>query len=467
MWIKLQRWAAWVADREIWPLAAGVALATFSETAPSLGSALSQHPVGAVLRFAPSAVGLGLLAALWPVRWLARGRPTVRTPLDLPALLLLLTVPVTFFITRDPPATWVAASRLLAGLALAYGLANWARSPAHLSLLALGLVGLALGLALYALVSVSRPFGSDMSFIPESVYDPVPLLVADTVNPNMMAGALVMALPFPLAMLTLASPAELPSVSGAVPAAAAWVLNGRWFRRLWSGTAALLVVAVLVLTKSRGGWIAGAAAVYVLLLGRWPRLRWLLPVAPLGLGALAWRLGPRALLDALSSEGALSGWEGRAEIWSRAIYAVQDFPFTGTGAGTFDRVAGILYPFFLYGPDAQVNHAHNLLLQVAVDLGIPGLIAFLAILLLAFASALYGAHYYRRAGQRALDALAWACVASLAGMCVHGLVDATTWTVGRGAFVPWAVIGTAVALARRPGSDALPSPPAQEMEKRD
>jgi putative inorganic carbon (HCO3(-)) transporter len=447
MWVKLKSWATWVADREIWPLALGVALATFTA------------------RWAPW--GLALLAALWPVRWLARGRPTVRTPLDLPACLLVLTVPVSFYITRDPPATFVAVSRLLAGLALAYGLVNWTRGQAHLSLLALGLAGLALGLALYALVSVSRPSGADMSFIPDAVYEPVPLLVEDTVNPNMMAGALVMALPFPLALLVLASPGALPPVSGAVPAAVAWVLDGRWFRRLWFVTAALLVVALLVLTKSRGGWIAGGVVVYVLLLRRWPRLLWLLPVALLGVGLLAWQLGPLALLDALSSGGVPSGWESRAEVWSRAIYAVRDFPFTGTGAGTFGPVTGILYPFFLFGPGAKVTHAHNLLLQVAVDLGIPGLVAFLALLLLAFASALYAARSYRRAGKRALDALAWASLASLAGMLVHGMVDAPTWTVGRGAFVPWAVIGTAVALARRPGSDAGAPMPGQGTEKRD
>ena len=38
--------------------------------------------------------------------------------------------------------------------------------------------------------------------------------------------------------------------------------------------------------------------------------------------------------------------------------------------------------------------------------------------------------------------------ASLVGMVVHGMVDATTWIVGRGAFVPWMVIGAIQALHR-------------------
>jgi putative inorganic carbon (HCO3(-)) transporter len=434
VWPRCRSIAAWIADREIWPLGAGVALATF------------------IPRWAPW--GLGLLAALWGLRWLGRGRPTVRTPVDWPTGLLVLTVPLTLWATTDLEVTFVAVGRLLAGLALAYGLANWARSGAHVSLLAVGLAGVALGLALYASISVMRPSAREATFLPEDVYEQVPILVEDTVNPNMMAGALVMALPFPLAML-LVSPDGLPPVSRAVLPAVGWVLDGRWFRRAWFAVAALATAVVLVLTKSRGGWIAGGATALVLL-GRQRRaFLWLVPPALLGLGLLAWRVGPSALLDAVGLEAGVPGWEARVEIWSRAIYMVQDFPFTGVGANTFGAVADVLYPFFLLGPDAGIPHAHNLLLQVAVDLGIPGLVAFLAILLLSLWCALDSARFYRRGGERALAALAWASLASLVGMLVHGLVDATTWTVGRGAFVPWAVIGTILALARRPGVRAV------------
>ena len=86
------------------------------------------------------------------------------------------------------------------------------------------------------------------------------------------------------------------------------------------------------------------------------------------------------ILEIAFSSGTISGWDGRREIWSRAIYMIQDFPFTGIGMGSFGEVADALYPFFSYSPGA-ILHAHNLFLQIAVDLGIPGLIAWLAILL--------------------------------------------------------------------------------------
>jgi putative inorganic carbon (HCO3(-)) transporter len=95
-----------------------------------------------------------------------------------------------------------------------------------------------------------------------------------------------------------------------------------------------------------------------------------------------------------------------------------------------------------------VEHAHNLFLQVAVDLGLPGLIAFLALLGLALWCAWDAARRYRQAGERGLAVLSWAGFAGLVAMGVHGTVDATTWIVSRGAFVPWAVIGAVLALHR-------------------
>jgi putative inorganic carbon (hco3(-)) transporter len=218
------------------------------------------------------------------------------------------------------------------------------------------------------------------------------------------------------------------------------VLGRRWFARAWFGLSAAVSAAVLVLTQSRGAWIGTAAAVGILLLCRWKRLAWLAPLALLGVGWVGWRAVPPLV------EEAPSGQMGRIELWSRAIYLIQDMPLTGIGAGTFERMADTQFPFFLHG--SWVEHVHNLFLQVAVDLGLPGLVAYLALLLLALWCALDAARRCRQAGESALAALAWAGLAALVAMCVHGMVDATTWIVGRGAFVPWAVIGAILAVHR-------------------
>jgi putative inorganic carbon (hco3(-)) transporter len=76
--------------------------------------------------------------------------------------------------------------------------------------------------------------------------------------------------------------------------------------------------------------------------------------------------------------------DGRVEVWSRAIYGIEDFPLTGMGLNTFRHVLPVLYPLFSIGPEVDLGHAHNEFLQAALDLGLPGLIAFIALYLGAF-----------------------------------------------------------------------------------
>jgi putative inorganic carbon (hco3(-)) transporter len=125
--------------------------------------------------------------------------------------------------------------------------------------------------------------------------------------------------------------------------------------------------------------------------------------------------------------------------------------------GTFRQVANAMYPFFLAGPDADIPHAHNLFLQVAVDLGLPGLIAWLAIFLLVCVGAW---RVYRRGRRGAYPAspplplspspplyiagLGAGLLASQIALAVHGLTDAATWGT-RPALIVWAVWGLAMA----------------------
>jgi len=410
----VRRAAAHFAEHEVWFAGAGALLASQSA------------------RWAWA--GLALCALCWAARWIGRGCPTVRTPIDGPAALLLCTVPVTLAVTPDWATTWAQVARLLAGLALAYAIANWARGPAHLELLAMALAGAGLLAALASPFAVEWGAGKAL-LVPGGLYAHLPTLLEDAVHPNMMAGALTVLLPVPLAVLIGAPGDRTWVATGATP-------TGRWARQALFLLAATAMTAALVLTGSRGALVASAAAVCILLVRRWPRLLWAIPVAALALALWAWQGDVPGLLEGLGGAGDLASWEGRLEVWSRAIALIEDAPWTGVGAGTFARVVGRLYPFFLAGPDAEIPHAHNLLLQVGVDLGVPGLVAYLAVVIVAFGCAI------EARGRPGTGTLSWAGIAALSGMLIHGTVDATTWIVGRGAIVPWAVIGMLVALAR-------------------
>ncbi|MCX6035353.1 MAG: O-antigen ligase family protein, partial [Chloroflexi bacterium] len=159
--------------------------------------------------------------------------------------------------------------------------------------------------------------------------------------------------------------------------------------------ATFFVAAVFLLCQSRGGYIGLALTLPVLLLiALPPRWRWyslaLLALLAIVLGILLasrweavriWVTGSDLAADPALSINSLAG---RLEIWSRAIYGIQDFPITGMGMNVFRKVLPGLYPLFRIGPDVEIGHAHNEFLQAALDLGIPGLIAFIALYIGAF-----------------------------------------------------------------------------------
>jgi putative inorganic carbon (HCO3(-)) transporter len=411
---RIRSAAAKLAVAEIWPVALLVAAGV------------------AIMRLLP--VAIAGAAVFWLVRWLAHGRLTVRTPGDWAMGLLVLTIPVTLWATALPEVTRPQVYRLLNGLALYYAIANWADSPSRLRWLATGLTAAGLLLACSAPVSVQWMAGGKLTFIPEALYRQFPLLLPDPIHPNVMAGALALILPCALSLPLFA-----------------WRSLGPWERAV-TAVATLVMLAVLALTKSRGGLMAVGTTLVLLAALRW-RCGWL--AAPLAVGAgglAAWRIGFGRVIDALSATQTLGGLDGRLEVWSRALYMVQDFPFTGIGMGTFKQVANTLYPFFLAGPDADIPHAHNLFLQVAVDLGLPGLVAWLAVFLLACLAAWQAYRWGWMSpvgeGERnpIMAGLGAGLLASQAALAIHGLTDAVMWGT-RPAVIVWVLWGLAIAAS--------------------
>lgn len=209
---------------------------------------------------------------------------------------------------------------------------------------------------------------------------------------------------------------------------------------------------VLVVAQSRGGWIgfsAGALAA--------PAIAALVAVS----GILASRVdGPEELPFGASQvdEGGLSleTLGGRIEIWSRAMCGIQDFPFTGMGMNAFRRVVPVLYPLFTVDPTTDIGHAHNEFLQAALDLGIPGLIAYLAMHLTAFGMLV---STWRRRGRLPFpDSLNRALILGLGGgLAAHlifGMIDAVALGAKPG-ILWWALMGLVASLYRGPALQAV------------
>ena len=112
--------------------------------------------------------------------------------------------------------------------------------------------------------------------------------------------------------------------------------------------------------------------------------------------------------------------------------------------GSFGEVVDMLYPLFMAEP-GSIPHAHNLYLQVVVDLGIPGLIAWLAALFVVVRVSWQSYQYGRKHQDGWTTALGTGFIASQVALMVHGITDAVTWGMVRPAPIVWAMWGMAIA----------------------
>jgi len=68
----------------------------------------------------------------------------------------------------------------------------------------------------------------------------------------------------------------------------------------------------------------------------------------------------------------LKKWQGRVKVMTAGIGAIREHPWRGVGMNQLRRVTWIGY---------ERSHAHNHFIHTAAELGIPALVAYLAILL--------------------------------------------------------------------------------------
>jgi putative inorganic carbon (HCO3(-)) transporter len=359
----------------------------------------------------------------WPIRWLVNGRPTRLTPITIPLLLLLLWLPVNYWAAADKKLALDALGYLLLGISLYFALINWPPTQHHPQRVAWLILIMGMGLAL------SAPFLSNLAL--NSLYQLPGLapffkklteLTPGNVNENRMAGTLVILLPLFAALFFQKQ-------------------QSIWWR-LFSGLGAIIILALLLFSQSRGALLAGAIGLGLLIIMRWPRLSYLIPLFLAAFGYLIYQSGTEVFLEAQSVDNPIGGFDGRLEIWSRTLYALADFPFTGVGIGNFPLVIPILYPYFIIAPTTIVEHSHNVFTQVAIDLGFPGLIAYLAIHLVVIGLL---SNIVKQRDGSARWFMAAGVLAGLAVMFIHGLIDAPVWGA-KPAFVPWLLVTLGVLL---------------------
>ena len=130
-------------------------------------------------------------------------------------------------------------------------------------------------------------------------------------------------------------------------------------------------------------------------------------------------------------------------VWSQAVSQLRDSPLLGVGVGGFPYVrdpSNNTQPSQL----TTFNHAHNLFLQIAMDVGLIGVAAFIVVV--GYAIYVRGGRSSRQsASQDSTWALALGVLAGFVVILTHGLFDTIYWSFKAEIFL-WGLIGLAMAL---------------------
>lgn len=220
-------------------------------------------------------------------------------------------------------------------------------------------------------------------------------------------------------------------------------------------------VVLLALTSSRAGPLALGAGLFTLLLCMLrltlpPRVRRSLLIgALLMIIASAVVTGAALVQRASEVNASVSGSlksDSRIAIWGRAAEGIAHAPLTGTGYG--QRIWPQLNTDLLER-HPLASHAHNVFLNKAVQMGLPGLVSFAALLLAAIAALLRELH---RAPDMTGRALASAALAMTAAMVMRNMTD-DFWERSQAALY-WAIVTLALVRPQSaPSSQAGERPP--------
>ncbi|MBM3251219.1 MAG: hypothetical protein FJZ11_00355 [Candidatus Omnitrophica bacterium] len=208
--------------------------------------------------------------------------------------------------------------------------------------------------------------------------------------------------------------------------------------RLFIAALFILLLSCLILTVSRGAWIA--FIVLALFMSVWliPLRLLLLLLVPAIIGSLTFF--PSIVKERLSNFFIFLDNSGidRKIIWEAAWKMFMSRPWLGLGLGTFmfnfDKFVIKNYP---YGP----SYAHNCYLQMGSEIGIIGLVSFLSILGLFFYRGIKKLNH----GQKTFFwYVLMGSLAAILGYSVHMGVDTFLYSVDLGLLF-WLILGMGVA----------------------
>lgn len=365
---------------------------------------LIEHCILAVTFFLPlslkfSSIFLGIGALLWLGKIIVMKKLDFKaTPFDAGIALLVLLSAASIWASPDRGFSFYNYYNLMGRYILIYYLViNNIHSSTQVKRLMWSMLASAVVVSLYGFYQYF--FGATVSaleWVDGEQFPDLKMRVFSTLeNPNLLAGFLV-------TMMAIASGMGYKSDE----------IKSKWIYSIL----VILFGGCLILTYSRGAWLSVLAivAMYGVLCNR--KIFWLLLLLPViaffAHDALLERL--MSIMNPTDTSSTL-----RLALWESTIAMIMNKPFLGIGWGAYWMVYPD-YDFFINNANTKIFHAHNMYLNIAAEIGIPGLITFLGMmyghLRLALTSIKGTAQYWS-------SGIMLGIVGAIFGLIVNGFTD--------------------------------------------
>ena len=225
--------------------------------------------------------------------------------------------------------------------------------------------------------------------------------------------------------------------------AAAMIGETNWWRKPGYVLSFVAGAGCLIYTFSRGAWLGFLFAAVIFLLMWNKRMMGVLMAGVLALPMLIPYL-PASIVSRFTSIGDLTDTSTnyRVYIWRGSTKMAADYALTGIGVGeaAFDRI----YPYYSFAGIEKAPHAHNLFLQLFIEVGIFGFIVFLTLLICLFQN---GFSLAKHGADKEIRLIGCGALCGVLAALVQGMTD-YVWYNYRVFFVFWLMFGI-VAAARR------------------
>jgi putative inorganic carbon (hco3(-)) transporter len=324
-------------------------------------------------------VTVGLYAV---ARWRDGMRRPLRTPYDIPILLLLLAGAIAVLVPQDHRAALgLYRAYFIEPVAMFYVAVDLLRRPQDIRR---AVVALAVGSSLFAVLNLGAVAQAlinhqfKVGSAPNALYGDANYVAMYLEPPLAFAAALIL-----------------------YDGAPRW----RWFGAAWLAITGL----ALLLTLSKGSYLALGVLGFVAVL---TVRRWRLPL--LGGLVVAGFLISRIPLVAERIATSENSLVGRFQIYGAAVRMLQEHPILGLGLGGFD---------YTFRKQASQPYPHDIWLTFWIEIGLLGLVAFAVI----FFGLLWRGWRAWPKTEGFYRVACWGVLGSLILWGIHGLVDSPYW----------------------------------------